>query len=303
MSVVQIQKKLININFTTGRAGKIPHIVVIHTTDGFGKNNFIWFNNPKAKSSSHFGVMLNGTIEQYVEIDNTAWHAGNWEINLISIGIEFDDNKNPQDSIRTKELYQSGIQLICYLIEELEKKYSNKFIASASQEFVDNFIRAHREFSPGRACPAGLDINRIKQGVLAWLKDRGERQNSTINIVNMQQQIEQLRRQINELNENVQNLLTVKNNLEIDISILLKQKIETEEKNEILEKEIKILEKKIEKLKKEIEKKENTVSSIDIEISKKKKQINDLNTQQQNIKTLIVIIFRFLKNLFFKKLK
>ncbi|MCS7317505.1 MAG: N-acetylmuramoyl-L-alanine amidase [Candidatus Dojkabacteria bacterium] len=153
-------------------------MIVLHTTDGFGKNNFNWFNSPQSQSSSHFGVMLDGTIEQYVEIDDTAWHAGNWAINQASIGIEFDDNKNPNDSIRTNELYSSGIELICFLIEELEKKYPNSFKASATNDFLSHFIRVHREFVPTKTCPAGLDIDRIKKGVLEFLKKRESNNNN-----------------------------------------------------------------------------------------------------------------------------
>lgn len=297
---MDIQKKIINRNYTVGRANQIPHIVVIHTTDGFGRNNYNWFNNPNSKTSAHFGVMLDGTVEQYVDIDNTAWHAGDWNINLISIGIEHDDNRNPNDSVRTGELYRSSIQLICFLIDELEKKYPNKFTASASQEFINNFIRIHREFSPGRTCPGGLDVNRIKQGVLNCLLEREKKQNLTINIINMQQQIEQLQKQISELNENVQNLLTTKNNLEMDVSSLTSLKLSLEIDN-------KVLSEKAEKLKNEINKKENALNSILLEIDKRKKEINDFKNasvvDKTNFVNLTAKIIRFLKNLFFKKLK
>jgi N-acetyl-anhydromuramyl-L-alanine amidase AmpD len=35
-----------------------------------------WFNNPAAFASSHFGVCKDGSVEQYVEVGDAAWHAG-----------------------------------------------------------------------------------------------------------------------------------------------------------------------------------------------------------------------------------
>jgi N-acetyl-anhydromuramyl-L-alanine amidase AmpD len=47
-----------------------------------------WFANPAAGVSAHYGISEDGEVVQYVDEGNTAHHAGNWDINQRSIGIE-----------------------------------------------------------------------------------------------------------------------------------------------------------------------------------------------------------------------
>jgi hypothetical protein len=76
-------------NYTLGRSGNTAQEVVIHhgaTTnfDGIGAT----FANPNRGTSAHYGVGQNNNVDQYVSESDTAWHAGSWEHNLRSIGIE-----------------------------------------------------------------------------------------------------------------------------------------------------------------------------------------------------------------------
>lgn len=63
-------------NFTTGRAGQKPVLIVIHIMAGTLKGTDAWFANPASDVSSHYGVGTNGEIHQYVQEKDTAWANG-----------------------------------------------------------------------------------------------------------------------------------------------------------------------------------------------------------------------------------
>ncbi|GFH40222.1 N-acetylmuramoyl-L-alanine amidase [Lactococcus insecticola] len=74
-------------HFTAGRSGaKIDKIVIHHmATTNFDSVPSIWQTR---QASAHYGIGKNGEIHAYVDENNTAWHAGNWNANISSIGIE-----------------------------------------------------------------------------------------------------------------------------------------------------------------------------------------------------------------------
>lgn len=75
-------------NYTVGRSKGINKIILHHAAttsfDGIGAT----FKNPSRGVSAHYGVGQNGNIDQYVQEKDTAWHAGDWDANSSSIGIE-----------------------------------------------------------------------------------------------------------------------------------------------------------------------------------------------------------------------
>lgn len=58
------------------RNGVKPFIIVDHISAGTLGSMTNWFKNPKAQASSHFGVGRDGTILQYVKLENGAWTQG-----------------------------------------------------------------------------------------------------------------------------------------------------------------------------------------------------------------------------------
>lgn len=86
--------KLLNTHYTKGRRGaKIKHVVVHYnggnlTTEGCYS---VWQTRP---ASAHYQVEQSGRIGQLVYDSNTAWHAGNWNENIQSIGIEHANDGN-----------------------------------------------------------------------------------------------------------------------------------------------------------------------------------------------------------------
>ncbi|TMC13996.1 MAG: N-acetylmuramoyl-L-alanine amidase, partial [Chloroflexi bacterium] len=65
-------------------------LIVIHDTEGSYASAIAEFQNPAAQSSAHFVVSTGGAITQMVREQDVAWHAGNWDYNTRSVGIEHE---------------------------------------------------------------------------------------------------------------------------------------------------------------------------------------------------------------------
>lgn len=92
--------------FTRGRSGRDLDRIVLHHwgSDGQKHDNIInWFKNPLSNVSAHF--VVSGTrVTQMVSLDDTAWHAGNWDWNCRSIGIEMRPEKDETTQKTVAEL-------------------------------------------------------------------------------------------------------------------------------------------------------------------------------------------------------
>jgi N-acetyl-anhydromuramyl-L-alanine amidase AmpD len=62
--------------------------LVVHVAQGSLGATTAWFRNPHAQASAHYVVGSDGRVAQSVLERNIAWHAGNWDYNVSSIGIE-----------------------------------------------------------------------------------------------------------------------------------------------------------------------------------------------------------------------
>jgi N-acetylmuramoyl-L-alanine amidase CwlA len=71
-----IRDRLLSVNFTEGRGGMRPDLVVIHVTEGSAASVRDWFTRPVAQVSAHYMVCRDGTIDRFVDEADTAWHAG-----------------------------------------------------------------------------------------------------------------------------------------------------------------------------------------------------------------------------------
>ena len=63
-------------NFTRGRQGLTPDMIVYHITDGSFPGSINWVTNPVSQVSYHFMISSTGGITQCVDIANTAWANG-----------------------------------------------------------------------------------------------------------------------------------------------------------------------------------------------------------------------------------
>lgn len=156
---MHIHKRIIQRNFTNGRPGQNNNFWVLHTYNGPGRTLYGWFNNPSAGASAHYSVFLDGTIEQYVEIGNTAWHAGHGWANVCSIGIETQDHGNPFGVVRTPQ----QIEGIAYIIAQTAKAWGIKD--------PWNRLDPHKKWT-STGCPANLEnyFGKIKGRVQAMMQ-------------------------------------------------------------------------------------------------------------------------------------
>lgn len=76
-------------NYNSGRRHAIDTIV-LHVMEGFFGPTAAWFANPEARVSAHYGISVDGQVVRYVLEADTAWHAGNPDVNARSIGIELE---------------------------------------------------------------------------------------------------------------------------------------------------------------------------------------------------------------------
>src|SRR5260221_52496 len=81
-----------NSNYSTANR---PHdypvdMIIIHDTEGSYGSAIQEFQNPATQASAHYVVSDLGQITQMVAEKDIAWHAGNWDYNTRSIGIEHE---------------------------------------------------------------------------------------------------------------------------------------------------------------------------------------------------------------------
>ncbi|MER6206246.1 N-acetylmuramoyl-L-alanine amidase [Streptomyces sp. NPDC001642] len=85
--------------------------VVIHVTQETYPNTLSIFQNPRKKVSAHYLVRsADGHVAQCVREADIAWHAGNWDYNTRSIGIEHEGWVD-QPQWFTNALYEQSAKL------------------------------------------------------------------------------------------------------------------------------------------------------------------------------------------------
>ena len=105
-------------NYTIGRPYPPLDTIVIHDTEGSYASAIAWFQNPNSRVSAHYVIRSSdGQITQMVREANTAYHAGNWDFNVRSIGIEHEGYMN-QQGWYTEAMYQSSAALVRDVTEQ-----------------------------------------------------------------------------------------------------------------------------------------------------------------------------------------
>ena len=98
-------------NYTNGSRTSV-NTVVIHTVQGSYSGAISWFQNASASASAHYVVRSSdGEITQTVDEEDIAWHAGHWDTNQNSIGIEHEGYVAEPDKWYTESLYSASARL------------------------------------------------------------------------------------------------------------------------------------------------------------------------------------------------
>jgi len=111
-------------NFSS-RHGRTPIAIVDHITSGAHPECCSWLCNPESQASAHYVVARSGELDQLVQDEYAAWHAGavknpNWPLwdgtnpNWYTLGIEHEG----YDGTLTELQYQSTLWLHKMLIQK-----------------------------------------------------------------------------------------------------------------------------------------------------------------------------------------
>lgn len=129
--------KILTKHFSKGRSGAKVNKVIVHYNAGNltveGCYN-VWQTR---QASAHYQVEDDGRIGQLVWDSNTAWHAGNWNANISSIGIEHANNS---DGTITEACLDNGAHLVAAVCKYyrlgrpqwLKNVFPHKYFANTS---------------------------------------------------------------------------------------------------------------------------------------------------------------------------
>lgn len=264
------------VNYTKGRKGYKPEAFVIHIAQGTLQGGYSWFNTPASKVSAHYMVSRDGTIWQFVKLEDTAWHAGGvasptWKLlkpgvnpNLYTIGIEHEGFTGEP---WTKAMYNATAELIGQISREWGIPVDRKHI-----------IGHYQINSTGRAnCPgSGVNLETLVNSALKFSEDPKV-------IAELQSKIKVLEKQLKGLNATIQDqqasikMLTLQNK---DLKNDLTKEIELlENKNKSLNTKLKdydiILDRNI-RLSNEVKKLQTTARKYSKRIAELEQMIKDL---------------------------
>ena len=166
---MEIKKELLKTNFTRGRNGKKPEIIVIHIAEGTKLGGVVpkncdhlgtiqEFSAPWTQKSAHYLIDEIGEILQLVEETDTAYHAG-LKVRPTAKIILARPNENPNS-------YSIGIENVGYEgITEIQYKKTAELVANICERWLipidRDHIIGHREIRADKRCPGKIDIDRI----------------------------------------------------------------------------------------------------------------------------------------------
>ena len=133
-------------NYTVGRDGNAVELIVDHWTVVMFEGAIRRFKDPASILSAHYVIGQDGRIAQLVSEDDTAYHAGRFEVNLRSIGIEHEAGPAMAPS---EALYAASARL------HLEIAHRHGLDLS-----VGTTVLPHHAIVPTE-CPGTLDLERI----------------------------------------------------------------------------------------------------------------------------------------------
>lgn len=132
-------------NYTSANRGaKQIDRIVIHVTQGSWSSAINWFGTRGAGVSAHYVIRSrDGKRAQCVSDINIAWHAGNWNMNKKSIGIEHEGYINEKRWF-TPEMYRSSARLAAYLCHRYNMRPNRRNIIGHNQ------VRGSDHNDPGK---------------------------------------------------------------------------------------------------------------------------------------------------------
>jgi len=85
-----IPASLANYSYANRPHDRQINLIVIHDIEGSYASAIATFQDPARAGSAHYVIGAQGQVAQMVQEHDIAWHAGNWDYNTRSIGIEHE---------------------------------------------------------------------------------------------------------------------------------------------------------------------------------------------------------------------
>jgi hypothetical protein len=120
-------------NYRVGRPYGPLNQIIIHDTEGSYNSAINWFQNPNSGVSAHYVIRSSdGQITQMVREANTGYHAGNWDYNVRTVGIEHEGYMN-QQGWYTEAMYQSSAALARNIADKYGMKKDRAHVIAHSE--------------------------------------------------------------------------------------------------------------------------------------------------------------------------
>ena len=112
---------------------KIKYIV-IHDTEGSYESAISWFQDQRSYVAAQYVIRSSdGQVTQMVRNSDVAWHAGNWYMNMHSIGIEHEGYAAEGGAWYTEAMYRSSAKLVRYLARQYDIPLDRQHIVGHDQ--------------------------------------------------------------------------------------------------------------------------------------------------------------------------
>ncbi len=93
-----------------------------------------WFQNSSAQVSAHYVLRSSdGQITQMVWEEDVAWHAGNWDYNLTSIGLEHEGYVEAPSTWYTDAMYSASAALVADIVSRTSVSADRSHILAHSE--------------------------------------------------------------------------------------------------------------------------------------------------------------------------
>jgi hypothetical protein len=107
---------------------------VIHDTEGSYESASSWFQDPRSYVAAHYVIRSSdGEVTQMVRNSDVGWHAGNWYMNMHSIGIEHEGYAAEGAAWYTDAMYRSSAKLVRHLAKQYNIPLDREHIVGHDQ--------------------------------------------------------------------------------------------------------------------------------------------------------------------------
>ncbi|GAA2661579.1 N-acetylmuramoyl-L-alanine amidase [Streptomyces aculeolatus] len=94
--------------------------IVVHDTEGGYDGSVQAVQDPESVSWHYTLRSSDGHVAQHVRTSDVAWHAGNWQVNAQSIGLEHEAWLTDPDAWFTEAMYRSSARLVRRLAHDYD---------------------------------------------------------------------------------------------------------------------------------------------------------------------------------------